>query len=80
MPVYQEGAEIKHKKPKASDYEDTVQALILRAASKSEAFVSTQDSFQNTAQRLKWARKLWSDTNNDAGHHQETLILVSSYQ
>lgn len=78
MPVYREGAEIKHKKPKASDYEDTVQALILRAASKYEAFVSTQDSFPDTAQRLKWARKSWSDTNNDAGHEYEITDEISS--
>ena len=55
IPVYREGAEVKHKKPKASDYEDIVQALILRAASQYEALVSTQDSFPDTTQRLKWA-------------------------
>lgn len=57
IPVYREGAEINYKKPKASDYDDTVQALILRAASKYEALVSTQDSFPDTILRLKWARK-----------------------
>jgi len=78
IPVYREGAEIKHKKPKASDYEDIVQALILRAASQYEASVSTQDSFPDTAQRLKWARKSWRDANNDVGHDYEITDEISS--
>ena len=78
IPVYREGAEIKHKKPKASDYEDIVQALILRAASQYEALVSTQDSFPDTAQRLKWARKSWSDANNNAGHEYEITDEIGS--
>lgn len=77
-PVYREGAEINHKKPKASDYEDIVQALILRAASQYEAAVSTQDSFPDTTLRLKWARKAWNDANNDAGHEYEITDEISS--
>ena len=78
IPVYREGAEINHKKPKASDYNDIVQALILRAASQYEASVSTQDSFPDTTQRLKWARKSWSDANDDAGHEYEITDEISS--
>ena len=78
IPVYREGAEVKHKKPKASDYEDIVQALILRAASQYEASVSTQDSFPDTTLRLKWARKSWNDANNDAGHKYEITDEISS--
>jgi hypothetical protein len=84
IPVHREGAEINHKKPKASDYEDIVQALILRAASQYEALVTTQDSFPDTPLRLKWAHKSWSDANNDAGYEYEitdeisTLVILSS--
>jgi hypothetical protein len=78
IPVYRAGAEINHKKPKASDYEDVVHALILRAASQYEASVSTQDSFPDTTQRLKWARKSWSDANNDADLEYEITDEISS--
>lgn len=78
IPVYREGAEINHKKPKASNYEGIVQALILHAASQYEALVSTQDSFPDTTQRLKWARKSWSDANDDAGHEYEITDEISS--
>jgi hypothetical protein len=78
IPVYREGAEINHKKPKASDYEDIVHALILRAASQYEASVSTKNSFPDTAQRLKWAQKSWSDANNDADHEFEITDEISS--
>ena len=78
IPAYREGAEINHKKPKASDYEDVVQALILRAASQYEAAVSTQDSFPDMTQRVKWARKSWSDANKDADHEYEITDEISS--
>ena len=39
IPVYREGAAIKYRRPKASDYNDIVQALILRAASQYEASI-----------------------------------------
>jgi hypothetical protein len=78
IPVYREGAQINHKKPKASDYDDIVQTLILRAASQYEALVSTQDSFPDTTLRLKWARKSWSDANSDAGHEYEITDEISS--
>jgi hypothetical protein len=48
--MFREGAEINHKKPKSSDYEDAVQALILRAASQYEV--------PNAAPRVKWAQSL----------------------
>jgi len=41
--------EINMKKPKASDYQDVVQALILRAASEYECLIATEDVFPDMA-------------------------------
>lgn len=55
------GAEIIRRKPKASDYIDVVQALILRAASEYESLISTRDAFPDTAKKNKWARLAWKN-------------------
>jgi hypothetical protein len=65
VPSFREGAEIIPKKPKASDYTDVVQALAIRAASQYEVFISTKDSFPDTALRVKWAQICWTDANCD---------------
>ncbi|KAF8197078.1 hypothetical protein BJ912DRAFT_831302, partial [Pholiota molesta] len=66
------------KKPKAADYEDVVQALIIRAAFEYEALVSTKNSFPDTALRHKWAVKVWKNTTNDAEEHYLMTDPISS--
>ena len=56
-PTFCQGAEINPKNPKASNYEDVAHALILRAASEYGCFISTDDTFPDTAKHNKWAKK-----------------------
>jgi hypothetical protein len=69
VPAYRSGAEISDKKPKAADYEDIVNALIVRAASEYESLISTKDAFPDTATRNKWAKKCWTNAGNVADEH-----------
>ncbi|PPQ71536.1 hypothetical protein CVT26_010396, partial [Gymnopilus dilepis] len=55
------------KKPKASAYEETVTALILRACFEYEALISTHDAFPDSATRTKWALRCWTRAGRDAG-------------
>ncbi|KAF8197616.1 hypothetical protein BJ912DRAFT_822601, partial [Pholiota molesta] len=66
------------KKPKASDYENVVQALILRAAFEYEALVSTKNAFPDTTLRHKWALKVWKNTMKDTDEHFEMTDAISS--
>jgi len=61
IPTFREGADVNPKKLKASDYEDVVRALILRAASEYESLVSTTDALPDTAKRFKWAQQAWKN-------------------
>ena len=78
QPEYRDGAEIIDKKPKASDYEDIVQALILRAASEYECLVVTQDAFPDTAIRNKWAKKVWKNACVAAEEKYDLVDRVNS--
>ena len=69
------GAEVNRRKPKAADYIDGVNALILRAASEYESLVSTRDAFPDTAKKNKWARLAWKNAGLAA---QETYPLLDS--
>ena len=69
VPAYCSGAEISDKKPKAADYEDIVNALIVQAASEYESLMSTKDTFPDTATRNKWAKKCWMNAGNVANEH-----------
>lgn len=61
IPAFREGADVNPKKLKASDYEDVVRAIILRAASEYESLVSTADALPDTAKRFKWAQQAWKN-------------------
>ncbi|KAF8960928.1 hypothetical protein BDZ97DRAFT_1760386 [Flammula alnicola] len=60
-PAFRSGADVNPKKLKASDFEEVVRALILRAASEYESLVSTSDALPDTAKRFKWARQSWKN-------------------
>ena len=55
IPELQAGAEVNHKRPKASDYEDIVEGLILRATFEYESLISTINTFSGTTLQHKWA-------------------------
>jgi hypothetical protein len=78
VPAYRSGAEISEKKPKAADYEDIVNALIVRAASEYEALISTKNSFPDTATRNKWAKKCWTNAANAADEHYMLTDRINS--
>ncbi|KAF8950927.1 hypothetical protein BDZ97DRAFT_1933152 [Flammula alnicola] len=60
-PAFRSGADVNPKKLKASDFEEVVRALILRAASEYESLVSTSDALPDTAKRFKWTRQSWKN-------------------
>ena len=78
QPKYREGAEIHHKKPKASDYQDVVQALILRAASEYESSIATEDAFPDTATQHKWAKRAWKNTCAVANEKYELVDWINA--
>ena len=78
VPAYRSGAEISEKKPKAADYEDIVNALIVRAATEYESLISTKDAFPNTATRNKWAKKCWINAGIDADEHYVLTDRINS--
>jgi hypothetical protein len=77
-PAFRTGIVVNPKKPKAADYEDVVQALILRAAFEYEALVSTKNAFPDTALRHKWATKAWKNTIKDTEENFEMMDAISS--
>lgn len=75
--MFRAGAEINPKKPKASDYVDVVHALIIRAASEYESYISTKDAFPDTGKRNKWARLSWKNAGLAAGEEYPLLDSIS---
>jgi len=77
VPGFHEGVKVDPKNPKASDYEDVANALILRAASEYECLIATEDAFPDMAKRNKWARKTWKGACAAAGEHFEITDAIS---
>lgn len=71
------GAEVNARKPKAGDYIDVVNALIIRAASEYESFVSTKDAFPDTAKRNKWAKLAWKNAGLAADEQYPLLDSIN---
>ncbi|PPQ99923.1 hypothetical protein CVT26_009255 [Gymnopilus dilepis] len=65
VPLIRSGVVHNPKDPKASDFEDTAKALILRACFEYECRISTRDAFPSTAERRKWAAKCWKNACAD---------------
>lgn len=78
IPAFRDGVVVNPKKPKAADYEEVVQALIIRAAFEYEALVSTKNSFPDTALRHKWAVKVWKNLTRDTEEHYMMTDAISS--
>ncbi|KAF8951859.1 hypothetical protein BDZ97DRAFT_1931639 [Flammula alnicola] len=78
VPAFREGVTPDPKNPKASDYEDTVTALILRAAFEYEALISTANAFPDTTLRHKWARKCWKHAGLDADEQYQMTEAIST--
>lgn len=78
IPKFRNGAEIDPRKPKAADFDDVVQALILRSAFEYEALISTNNSFPETATRIKWAKKVWRNACKSADEHYELTSRIST--
>jgi len=78
IPELRPGAEVNHKRPKASDYEDVVEALILRAAFEYESLISTVNAFPGTTLRHKWANQAWKNAGLDADENYKLTDRISS--
>ena len=78
IPELRAGAEVNHKRPKASDYEDVVEALILRAAFEYESLISTINAFPGTTLRHKWANQAWKNAGLDVDENYKLTDRISS--
>lgn len=67
---YQEGAVI-GKRPKTSDYEEVVGALLVRTMFDYEGLVSTHDAFPDIALRRQWTLRCWKQALKDADERIE---------
>jgi hypothetical protein len=54
------------KRPKASDYEEVVGALLVRAMFDYEGLVSTHDAFPDLSLRRQWTLQCWKQVLKDA--------------
>ncbi len=75
---YRDGVEIVDKKPKASDYKDVVQVLILHVASEYECLVATECAFPDTVMRNKaWKNAcIAADENYELSDRINSLVSV----
>ena len=78
IPELRAGTEVNHKRPKASDYEDVVEALILRAAFEYELLISTINAFPGTTLQHKWANQAWKNVGLDADENYKLTDCISS--
>lgn len=78
VPAFRAGVTVNPKSPKAGDYEDVVQALILRAAAEYEGLISTKDAWPTTTLRYKWAVKSWKNANRDAEENYQITAGINS--
>ena len=76
-PAIREGVKHNPKQPRASDFEETVKAVILRACFEYESMISTINPFPETADRIKLAAKCWRHACADIG---EKYTLTSAIQ
>jgi Domain of unknown function (DUF6532) len=58
VPQFRDGY-VSGGRPKASDYEDVVHALLLRTMREYECLISTKDAFPDHQQQGQWARDCW---------------------
>ena len=78
IPELWAGAEVNHKRPKASDYEDVVEALILWAAFEYESLISTVNAFPGTTLWHKWANQAWKNVGLDVDKNCKLTDHISS--
>lgn len=67
---FQQGVVI-GKRPKASDYEEVVAALLVRAMFDYEGLVSTHDAFPDLSLRRQWTLRCWKQALKDADEQIE---------
>jgi hypothetical protein len=54
-------------RPKAADYEDIVQALLIRAMAEYSVYILTVYAFPDTDMQKKWVRECWRAAGKIAG-------------
>jgi len=65
-------------KPKASDYEPVVCALLIRTMREYEAMVSTKDGFPDPLVRGEWAKMCWQRACNLVNERYQLTSRMSS--
>jgi hypothetical protein len=63
-------------KPKAADYEDGVEKLLLNAMHEYACLILTTDAFPNEVKQTHWAKSTWLAACNDVGVHYQCSVRM----
>jgi hypothetical protein len=63
-------------KPKASDYEDRVEKMLLNAMHEYACLVLTADAFPNEVKQAQWADATWRAACEEVGVHYECSVRM----
>lgn len=63
-------------KPKAADYDDGVEKMLLNAMHEYSCLILTADAFPNEAKQTQWAEAMWHVACKDVGVHYECSVRM----
>jgi hypothetical protein len=63
-------------KPKASDYEDGVEKMLLNAMHEYACLILATDAFPSEAKQTQWAKATWQAACEEAGVHYECSVRM----
>lgn len=63
-------------KPKAMDYEEGVQKMLLKAMHEYACLVLSTDAFPNEVKQTQWAKATWQAACDEAGEHYECSVRM----
>jgi hypothetical protein len=63
-------------KPKASDYEDGVERMLLNAMHEYACLILSTDAFPNEAKQTQWAEVTWQTACEEVGVHYECSVRM----
>lgn len=58
-------------KPKAADYDDGIEKMLLNAMHEYACLILTKDAFPNEVKQTQWAKATWQAACEEAGEHYE---------
>jgi hypothetical protein len=63
-------------KPKASDYEDCVEKILLNTMHEYACLILTTDAFPNEVKQTQWAEATWRAACEEVGVHYECSVRM----